>query len=92
LHLAYESKDRREINAAVVDLVRLLMVSPVHLDICDLLLRDGISRDPDDKDILGLMQQINVKRQEALLSGKEQKPATGTAQQYAENAYRLLEQ
>lgn len=92
LHLAYESKDRREINAAIVDLVRLLMVSPVHLDICDLLLRDGISRDPDDKDILGLVQQINIKRQEALLNGKTQKPATGTAQQYAENAYRLLEQ
>jgi tetratricopeptide (TPR) repeat protein len=92
LHLAYESKDRREINAAIVDLVRLLMVSPVHLDICDLLLRDAISRDPDDKDVLALVQQINIKRQEALLNGKTQKPATGTAQDYAENAYRLLEQ
>jgi tetratricopeptide (TPR) repeat protein len=92
LHLAYESKDRREINAAIVDLVRLLMLSPVHLDICDLLLRDAINRDPDDKDVLALVQQINVKRQEAMLSGKQQKPATGTAQQYAENAYRLLEQ
>jgi tetratricopeptide (TPR) repeat protein len=92
LHLAYESKDRREINAAIVDLVRLLMMSAVHLDICDLLLRDAISRDPDDKDVLALVQQVNVRRQEALLNGKEQKPAHGTAQQYAENAYRLLEQ
>lgn len=90
LHLAYESEDRSEIVSAIVDLVRLLLISPVHLDIADMLLKDALNRDPEDKDVLALFEQVSIKRQQALASGKEQKPVGGTAKQYAENAYQLI--
>ena len=90
LHLAFESDDREEIVSAIVDLVRLLLISPVHLDIADMLLKDAMSREPEDKDVLALFEQVSIKRQQALGAGKEQKPVMGTAQSYAENAYQLI--
>ncbi|MEO1286228.1 MAG: tetratricopeptide repeat protein [Chloroflexota bacterium] len=90
LHLAFESENRAEIVSAIVDLVRLLLISPVHLDIADMLLKDAMNRDPEDKDVLNLFQQVSVKRQEAMGAGKTQKPVNGTAQQYAANAYELI--
>jgi tetratricopeptide (TPR) repeat protein len=92
LHLAYESEDREEIVSAIVDLVRLLLISPLHLDICDMLLRDALNRDAEDKDVLELVQQVNSKKIHAALEDREQRPVIGTAQTYAANAYQLLEQ
>ena len=92
MHLAYESEDREEIVSAIVDLVRLLLMSPVHLDICDMLLRDALGRDPEDKDVLDLVSQVNGKKLKAALDNREQRPVGGTAQDYAANAYHLLEQ
>lgn len=90
LHLAFESDDREEIVSAIVDLVRLLLISPVHLDIADMLLKEALGREPEDKDVLALFEQVSLKRQEASRAGREQKPVTGSAQAYAENAYQLI--
>lgn len=92
LHLAYESEDREEIVSAIVDLVRLLLMSPVHLDICDMLLRDALSREPEDKDVLELVGQVNSKKIQASLDNRVQRPVAGSAKDYAANAYHLLEQ
>ena len=90
LHLAFEADDRDEIVSAIVDLVRLLLISPVHLDIADMLLKEALEREPEDKDVLALFEQVSLKRQEAVREGREQKPVNGSAQDYAENAYQLI--
>lgn len=90
LHLAFETDDQDEIVVGIVDLVRLLLISPVHLDIADMLLKEAMNHDSEDKDVLSLFEQVSLKRQEATRAGKEQKPVNGTAQRYAENAYQLI--
>ncbi len=90
LHLAFEADNRDEIVSAIVDLVRLLLISPVHLDIADMLLKDALEREPEDKDVLSLFEQVTLKRQEASRNGKAQKPVNGDAKRYAENAYELI--
>jgi hypothetical protein len=67
-------------------------MSPVHLEICDMLLTDALNREPEDKDVLELVQQVNSKKTQASLAGKTQRPINGTAQDYAANAYQILEQ
>ena len=90
LHLAFETGDKDEIVPAIVDLVRLLLISPVHLDIANMLLTEAMEREPEDKDVLALFEQVSVKRQQALGAGKAQKPVNGDARRYAENAYQLI--
>jgi len=90
LYLAFETDDKDEIVPAIVDLVRLLLISPVHLDIANMLLTEAMEREPEDKDVLSLFEQVSVKRQQALGAGKEQKPVNGDARRYAENAYELI--
>lgn len=92
LHLAYLSGQREEIVSAIVDLVRLMLRSNRLLDICDILIQDAITLEPDDRDVLQLKDQIDRARQEADARGIQQAPVVGTAQQYAANAYSLLEQ
>jgi tetratricopeptide (TPR) repeat protein len=91
LHLAYRSGQREEIVSAIVDLVRLLLNSKYHLAICELLLQDALTLEPDDRDVNQLKEQVDEKRAEADAQGIEQRPVGGTAQQYATNAYELLE-
>ncbi|MGJ3237147.1 MAG: tetratricopeptide repeat protein [Anaerolineae bacterium] len=90
LHLAFLSDDQQEIVVAIVDLVRLLLISPVHLDIADMLLKEALDLDPEDKDVLALFEEVSLNRQEALSTGRTQKPVNGDARQYAENAYQLI--
>lgn len=90
LHLAFETGGKDDIVSAIVDLVRLLLISPVHLDIANMLLTEAMEREPEDKDVLSLFQQVSIKRQEASGAGKEQKSVNGDAKRYAENAYQLI--
>lgn len=87
LHLAYESEDRANIVATLVDLIRLIMKSPAHLKIAELLVDDGLRRDGTDKDLRALKERITSEMQAAAERGVQFKPATGTAEQYAEKAY-----
>lgn len=92
LHLAYLSGQRDEIVSAIVDLVRLMLRSKRLIDLCDVLIQDAITLEPDDRDVNQLKEQINQNREDATARGIQQAPVGGTAQQYAANAYTLLEQ
>ncbi len=89
LHLAYAANDRQNIVSNTVDLARLLVESPRHLDIAALLVKEALKVDPHDRDLRKLMERIEDERE--ALGDIERAPINGTAQDYAANAYRLLE-
>lgn len=91
LHLAYQSGKREEIVSTIVELVRLMMRSTRLLGICSLLLTDAIQRDVDDRDVLDLVAEVNRKKIEASVNNITLAPVVGTAQEYAANAYSMLD-
>lgn len=90
LHLAYESKNRRNIVSTSVDLARLLVESPRHLNVAALLVEHALTIDPTDRDLRRLMERIEDER-EADDGSIQRIAVTGTAQEYAANAYKLLD-
>jgi tetratricopeptide (TPR) repeat protein/ABC-type dipeptide/oligopeptide/nickel transport system ATPase subunit len=91
LHLAYVSEQKDNIASAVVDLVELMLRSNRLLDICNLLLDDAITHDPNDRDLLNLKQTVMAQRTAAIANGARLAPVSGTARDYAANAYQLLD-
>jgi tetratricopeptide (TPR) repeat protein/energy-coupling factor transporter ATP-binding protein EcfA2 len=91
LHLAYLSDDRDEIVSAIVDLVRLMTRSKRLLSIAQLLIQDAENLEPHDRDVMMLSRQIEEMLAAASAAGVAQSPVTGTARDYAANAYALLE-
>ncbi len=91
LHLAYESGNRENIVSSIVDLVRLLVESQRHLEIADLLIDDALKLEPTDRDVNKLKERITNEKILAKANGLEMRPVTGTAKDYAANAYTLLE-
>lgn len=91
LHLAYESGKRENIVSSIVELVRLLMRSPRHLAIAQLLIDDAAQLEPNDREIKSLKDRINSELLIEEANAIEQKPVNGTARDYAANAYKLLE-
>lgn len=92
LHLAYMADKRDNIVSTVVDLVRLLTKSRRHLGIAQLLIDDAARREPNDRDVLKLQERILNERKLADAEGVEQARTSGNAQDYASNAYRLLDE
>ena len=88
LHLAYQSGAKNAVVSTTIDLARLLIESPRHLDIADMLLDVALQYEANDRDLFRLQAQIDEKRVAANLS---QAAVTGTAQQYAANAYSVLD-
>ncbi|NWF71187.1 MAG: tetratricopeptide repeat protein [Chloroflexi bacterium] len=89
LHLAYLSGDRENIVTTIVDLARLLSRSARHLTVAELLIDDALRLEPTARDVRALKDRIS-----AQIGGVDQEtliPVTGTAQDYAANAYKLLE-
>jgi tetratricopeptide (TPR) repeat protein/energy-coupling factor transporter ATP-binding protein EcfA2 len=91
LHLAYQANNRENIVSNIVDLVRMLVESPRHLEIADLLINDAIPLDPTDRDVLKLKERIGSGKMQAYADGIEMLPVKGTARDYAANAYKMLE-
>jgi len=91
LHLAYVSDDNGKIINAAVDLVQLMMRSNRLLSICKLILDDGLTHSPYDRDALNLRDQLNDKLATAQAKGVTQAPVNGSAKDYASNAYQLLD-
>lgn len=92
LHLAYQSGDRNNIVSTIVDLVRLLMRSPRHLSVCELLVEDALNYDSMDKDLIQLEEEIAQQKLTILNTGTPLTEIRGTAQDYAANAYKLLDE
>jgi tetratricopeptide (TPR) repeat protein len=90
LHLAYQANDKRGIVSTTVDLARLLVESPRHLPIAELLVDGALETDAHDRDLIRLKERIEDER-EALGDELDPKPIGGTARDYAANAYALLE-
>jgi tetratricopeptide (TPR) repeat protein len=89
LHLAYTSGDRENIVTTIVDLARLLSRSARHLSVADLLIDDALRLEPSARDVKALKDKITALMDEA--PDGSLVPVTGTAQDYASNAYKLLE-
>ena len=51
-----------------------------------------LTREPNDRDVLQLQSQIATQKQIAEAEGLQFASVEGTAQDYAENAYRLLDE
>jgi hypothetical protein len=91
LHLAYESDDRENIVSTIVDLASLLAKSTRHLSIAKLLVDDAVQREPNDRDVNSLQQRIANEMLIEDANAVQQKSIGGTAQEYAANAYQLLD-
>jgi tetratricopeptide (TPR) repeat protein len=90
LYLAYRADDRDSIVSMSVDLARMLVESPRHVDVAALLVDAAMKIDPNDRDLRRLSERIEDER-DALGDEVQRVVVTGTAQDYAANAYRLLE-
>jgi len=91
LHLAYDSGDEDNIISTVVDLSRLLLESRRHVSVAELLVEDALDYDENDKDLMALRARLDSEKLLAESYGTKMIAVTGTAQDYAANAYKLLE-
>lgn len=91
LHLAFERGASDTIVESLVDLARLLLVSKKHLSIAEMLINRAAEFDASDKDVVALRMRINNEKLVAEASGVAMLPVNGTAEQYASNAYMLLD-
>ena len=90
LHLAYVSNNRENIVSTTVDLGRLLVESQRHLHITDMLVEAALKFDPNDRDLKRLKERIQDELP-VVPETLQLAQVIGTAQDYAANAYSLLE-
>jgi hypothetical protein len=90
LHLAYASSNRENIVSTTVDLGRLLVESQRHLDVTELLVDAALKIDPNDRDLRRLKERIEDERP-TVPETLELVAVSGTAEDYAANAYALLD-
>lgn len=91
LYLAYQSGKRDNIVSAIVDLVELMLRSKRLLSICELLITDALKYEPNDKDVLRLQERVTNEKALAQANGVQMAEVRGTAEEYGERAYALLE-
>ncbi len=89
LHLAFEADDAGSIIAMSVELARLLVESPRHLAIAELLINAALQYDPHDQDLKQLQERIEDER--TAMPDLDLKPVGGTARAYAANAYAQID-
>ena len=90
LHLAYTSNNRENIVSTTVDLARLLVESQRHLNITNMLVEGALKFDPSDRDLKRLKERIQDELP-VVPETVQLAQVVGTAQDYAANAYTLLE-
>lgn len=90
LHLAYQAGVRENIVSTTVDLARLLVESQRHLNITEMLVEGALEFDPNDRDLKRLLERIEDERP-VLPDDLQQAQVVGTAQDYAANAYAMLD-
>ncbi len=91
LYLSYQSENKQEIVNNLVDLARLLAKSALHLKIAELLVKNAAEYDANDREVIEAGKQINQAISEAQEKAVPFKHLSGTAMQYAEAAYKLLD-
>ena len=87
LHVAYEQQNRTEIVLIIVELVNLMMRNLFLSSIAELLINDGLSYAPDDRELLRLKSEVAGAKERAAARGVALAVVAGTAREYAANAY-----
>ena len=87
LHVAYEEQDKGEIVAVVAELVMLMMRNLFLSSIAELLINDGLTYDPEDRELLRLKGEVAGAKERAAARGVALAVVAGTAREYAANAY-----
>lgn len=88
LHLAYESENAATIVGVLGELVNLMMRNPFYASICELLVNDGLSYDPEDRELLRLQPEVATAKERVAARGDALAVVAGTAREYAEIAYK----
>ncbi|MFO7321106.1 MAG: tetratricopeptide repeat protein [Chloroflexota bacterium] len=91
LHLAIQANNRDNIVSLLVDLANLLAESRRHLKIAELLADEAMRLDPTNRNVRRLKERVEDELEAAEASGVQLAPVTGTVQEYAANAYQLLD-
>lgn len=91
LHLAFELDNDEEVVAITVELARMLVESPRHIEIAAMLVDAGLNADGSARDLRKLKDRIDDGRLK-LDAAVNVIPVTGTVRDYARNAYTLLDQ
>ncbi|MCA9902434.1 MAG: tetratricopeptide repeat protein [Anaerolineae bacterium] len=92
LHLAYLAGDREDIVSTTVELANVLVQSPRHLLVTELLVDEALKQDPNDRDLRKLKERVTTEKIDAEARNVNFITIDGTARQYAENAYVLLDE
>ncbi len=87
LHVAYEQQNKAEIIGVIAELVNLMMRNLFLSSIAELLINDGLSYDPDDRELLRLKSEVAGAKERAAARGVGLAVVAGTAREYAANAY-----
>jgi tetratricopeptide (TPR) repeat protein len=88
LHLAYQDDDDDQIVTTLIEIVRILLHSPRHWDIGELLVDEALSLEPNMREARQLKDKIRVERDLLI----DQVAIKGTPRDYAANAYKLLDE
>ena len=87
LHVAYEEQHKADVVAVIAELVNLMMRNLFLSSIAELLINDGLTYDPDDRELLRLKSEVVGAKERAAARGVALAVVAGTAREYAANAY-----
>lgn len=87
LHVAYEEQNREDIVAVIADLVSLMMRNLFLSSIAELLINDGLTYDPDSRELRSLEKEVAGAKERAAARGIALAVVAGSARDYAANAY-----
>ena len=87
LHVAYVQQNTADIVGVIAELVNLMMRNLFLSSIAELLINDGLTYDPDDRELLRLKGEVAGAKERAAARGVGLAVVAGTAREYAANAY-----
>ena len=87
LHVAYEAQNSDDIIAVIADLVGLMMRNLFLSSIAELLINDGLSYDPESRELQRLKKEVSAAKERAAGRGIALAVVAGSARDYAANAY-----
>ena len=87
LHVAYEEQNSADIIGVIANLVSLMMRNLFLSSIAELLINDGLSYDPENRELLLLKKEVAGAKERAAARGIALAVVAGSARDYAANAY-----
>ena len=87
LHVAYEEQNKDDVIGVIVELVNLMMRNLFLSSIAELLINDGLTYDPEQRELVQLKNEVSAAKERAAARGIALAVVAGTARDYAANAY-----